>query len=850
MSGPAPAEHHAEHNGPLTGQFSAGSLFADRFRLVREIGAGGMGVVYEARDEKLDRRVALKCAKPGHRNLLPPEVRAAREVSHFNVCKVHDIHLMPTPAGDMEFLSMEFIEGETLSGRIRRAWPLPAAEAKEIAQQICAGLAQAHSQGVIHGDLKSGNVLLAKTKGGGLRAVITDFGLAKFADPDGSNLMSGRGGTIDYMAPELLLGERATVASDVYALGVLFHVMLTGHTPKRIDSGKDVLQRPPVPKAAPGPEATTVTMGPHIDEADWQRQIEELPRPWNHVVKTCLDPKPDRRFTSAGQVAQALAPRRTFLKWSAAAATVVAAGLGYWQWTEPPAGPPVRLAVLPFSMDGNPAAGVSGVALDVADRLSGARRNFSIISPVDAQQNQVDTPEKARTILGATHVLQTRLTGSDGQLNAEVRLIDLESGKAIGTLNSVYQPGDTATLAKALIGTVSVGLNLKSRTPSESVSDAAYPDYIQGLNLLRQDPRRAGDAIPYLERAIALDPRSALPHAALALVEAQRFRNGDGPLWLERAADTVGKAAGINPDSVQVLLSAGDVDQLRGRYEPAIRAFSRAATLDPGNASAWRALTETYQLAGRDEDAIATYRKAVAAQPDGYLPYLYFGNFYFARSQYPQAEEMFRKMTVLAPALASGHMNLGLALIRQGRYQESEQSLLRALDLRPSARLLMNVGGLYYEQERYPEALHFFQESAKQGAPSAVIYRNLGDAYRHLSRPREASDAYRAAQVKSEEEITTNPRAAIAQARLALLSALLGDARRAEYELSRVLSTESGNTAMISDAVKTFEVLKLRDKSIELLQPAPRYLLEELNRQPDLRELQQDRRFQQLMQKR
>src|SRR5438477_2793912 len=102
--------------------------------------------------------------------------------------------------------------------------------------------------------------------------------------------------------------------------------------------------------------------------------------------------------------------------------------------------------------------------------------------------------------------------------------------------------------------------------------------------------------------------------------------------------------------------------------------------------------------------------------------------------------------------------------------------------------LLMNIGGLYYEQEQYSEALHFFQESAKQGGvPSAAIYRNLGDAYRHLSRPREASDAYRAAQIKSEEEITTNPRSALAQARLALLFALLGDARRAEFELSRVL---------------------------------------------------------------
>ena len=845
MSGPAQAEHDAH----LTGQFSAGTLFADRFRVVREIGAGGMGVVYEARDEKLDRRVALKCAKPGHRNLLPPEVRAAREVSHFNVCKVHDIHLMPTPAGEMEFLSMEFIEGETLSSRIRRSGPLHAAEAKDVARQICAGLAQAHSQGVIHGDLKCGNVLLAKTKEGGLRAVITDFGLAKFAYPDGSSVMSGRGGTIDYMAPELLLGERATVASDVYALGVLFHVMLTGHSPKRIDSGKAEVHTPPAPAPAAGPEATTVTMGSQVVEADWQRQIQDLPRPWNHVVKTCLDPKQERRFASAGQVAEALAPRRTFLKWSAAAAIVAAAGLGYWQWTEPPTGPPVRLAVLPFSMEGNPAAGVSGVALDVADRLSGARRNFSIISPLDAQQNQVDTPEKARTILGATHALQTRLTGAEGQLTAEARLIDLESGRAVGTLNSVYQQGDTATLAKALMGTVAVGLNLKSRAPSESVSDAAYPDYIQGLNVLRQDPLNAGDAIPYFEKAIALDRKSALPYAALAAVEVQKFRNGDGPQSLDRAGDAVGKAAGINPDSVQVLVRSGQIDLLRGRYELAIHAFGRATTLDPGNSGAWRALAESYQLAGRDEDAIATYRKAVAAEPGGYSTYLNFGNFYFTRSQYPQAEEMYRKTTALAPDLAAGHMNLGLALKQQGRYQESEQSLLKALDLRPSRLLLMNIGALHYEQEQYPEALHFFQESAKQGAPTAGVYRDLGDAYRHLSRPRDAADAYRAARTKSEEEIATNFRSAPARARLALLSALLGDTRRAEYELSQVLSTESGNTVVISEAVKTFEVLKLRDKSIDLLRSAPRYLLEELSRQPDLRQLQQDRRFQQLMQK-
>ena len=194
-----------------------------------------MGIVFEAIDEKLDRRVALKCAKLGHGHRLPPEARAAREVSHFNVCKVYDLHAAVTDLGDLDFLSMEFIEGQTLSERIYRDGPVPEKEAREIARQICAGLAQAHRQGVIHGDLKCSNVILTRSDGG-LRAVITDFGLARLNQAGGDRFMSpGRGGTLDYMAPELLLSHPASVASDLYALGVLFHHMLTGRTPERID---------------------------------------------------------------------------------------------------------------------------------------------------------------------------------------------------------------------------------------------------------------------------------------------------------------------------------------------------------------------------------------------------------------------------------------------------------------------------------------------------------------------------------------------------------------------------------------------------------------------------------------
>lgn len=309
--------------------FGPGHHLGVRFRIVREAGHGGMGIVYEAMDKELDRRVALKCAKPGHRNRLPPEARAAREVSHFNVCKVHDLHKVSTEFGEMDFLSMEFIEGETLSARIDRDGPLPEREAREIALQICAGLAQAHRQGVIHGDLKCSNIILARAPEGGMRAVITDFGLAKLKYAEGSEVMGVRGGTLDYMAPELFRGEPAAVASDVYALGVLFHAMLTGHTPKRLHS---TLARELVETWNTRSRASTVTLERNIADEDWQRKVEKLPSRWKKVVTRCLAPRAGERFASAEDVSQELTRLATWVKWAAAGAVAAALGAGWLIW--------------------------------------------------------------------------------------------------------------------------------------------------------------------------------------------------------------------------------------------------------------------------------------------------------------------------------------------------------------------------------------------------------------------------------------------------------------------------------------------------------------------------------------
>jgi serine/threonine-protein kinase len=271
--------------------FQPGDLVAERFRIIAEVGHGGMGVVYEAYDERLNRRVALKSAREGFRHWLPPEVRAAREVSHFNVCKVHDLHSTGGAWPEVEFLTMEFIAGETLSERIRRLGPLQQEEAGKIGRQICAGLAAAHRQGVIHGDLKCANILLTKTPGGATRAVITDFGLAALEQAGEQRTIHELAGSLEYMAPELFRREPISVASDLYAVGVILHYMLTGAAPLPIGQ----------PRMAVAEKTITMAhsaLGPYLP-----RQAGGLPGPWRAIVSRCLEPDPAERVRSAEEVA-------------------------------------------------------------------------------------------------------------------------------------------------------------------------------------------------------------------------------------------------------------------------------------------------------------------------------------------------------------------------------------------------------------------------------------------------------------------------------------------------------------------------------------------------------------------
>jgi serine/threonine protein kinase len=188
----------------LARPFKAGDVVAGRFDIVRVIGEGGMGVVYEAFDRRRRLRIAIKAAKPGFQRLLSPELEGALKVRHPNVCLVNEIHTAESAYGDVEFLTMELLEGETLAAYLSKHGKFARSDALDVARQLCAGLAEAHRCGIVHRDLKAANVILCPTANGATRAVITDFGLA-----GGGTSGDVIGGTPGYMAPEVL-GEGVT----------------------------------------------------------------------------------------------------------------------------------------------------------------------------------------------------------------------------------------------------------------------------------------------------------------------------------------------------------------------------------------------------------------------------------------------------------------------------------------------------------------------------------------------------------------------------------------------------------------------------------------------------------------
>ena len=271
-------------SGPQGGRFLPGTVIADRYRVIGIVGRGGMGEVYRADDLKLGQTVALKFLPENladdedRRERLFDEVRAARKVSHPNVCRVWDIG----EADGHQFISMEFVDGEDLASLLRRIGRAPKEKAAQIARQLCAGLAAAHEEGVLHRDMKPANVMID----GRGRVRLTDFGLASIA---GEASGDERAGTPIYMAPELLSGGTPSASTDIYALGLVLYELFTGKRAYKAESLQELLDLQ---------SATSLTSpGSLVDGMD--PAVER-------IILACLNHDPRKRPQTALGVAAAL----------------------------------------------------------------------------------------------------------------------------------------------------------------------------------------------------------------------------------------------------------------------------------------------------------------------------------------------------------------------------------------------------------------------------------------------------------------------------------------------------------------------------------------------------------------
>ncbi len=639
--------------------FAPGNIIAGRYRIVRLLGSGGMGEVYEAEDEELQGHVALKIIRPeiasNPRTLLrfKREIQLARRVTHPNVCRIYDVshHLTQSDSGIADrritFVSMELLHGETLSERLRREGRLSTTDALPIVRQLAAGLAAAHEASIIHRDLKSANVMLvASAAGQPSRVVITDFGLAHQTDAEGSEELAHLTdtgvliGTPHYMAPEQIEEGAISPATDIYAMGVVMYEIVTGRLPF---SGT-------TPMSVAVNRLSTTAPSPRM-------LVPDLDPRWEAVILNCLQRDPAQRYQNAAEVAEALDPSasmpriakgqpahtRRSISWLLVPALVIAAPflVEAWKKLHVPAPAPAAIhakaatdlsaiaprravAVLGFRnlSQRQDAAWLSTAFSELLTSELSAGETLRLASGDQVERMKSDLgftgvepiPQNAlsrvRTQLGSDMLIDGSYLAVGDQIRIDVRLQDVKSGETVGTIS------ETGTAAGLLDLVSRTGSRLRNElgaaplSPAEQAGlRASHPKdaeatrlYVEGLAHLRHFD--ALGARPLFEQAIAREPDYPMTHSALAEALWGLGYESQASQSAEKALDL---SAALGREERLSIEARSDV--MHKQWDKAIEIYRSLFTFYPDELSYGIRLGLTQNAAGKSKDALETVKR-------------------------------------------------------------------------------------------------------------------------------------------------------------------------------------------------------------------------------------------------
>ena len=781
------------------------------YRIVEQIGAGGMGVVFRARDEQLDRDVALKIL-PKLALLSEPARRQFRREA-LSLAKITDPCVaMAFDFGHdngIDYLVTEYVPGLTLEARLA-VRPLPEGDVLQLGKQLASGLEAAHREGVIHRDLKPSNVKV--TPEGRLK--ILDFGLAYLLKTETETAVTAPltdtysdAGTLPYMAPEQIKGQKPDARADVWSAGAVLYEMSTGKRPFGELVGTQliaaIIEQTPVPPRDVNPKIS-----------------EGLER----VILRALQKDPKERYQSAGDLRIDLAnlatgtmpiypkpgPSVKWGRWAIASVAIVLIGAGLW-WKTQRAGPSASeermMAVLPFESVANDAP-TNALGLGLTETVTAKLvqavdgGHLQLVSTRELIAQGVRTSEQARREFGTDLVLEGSLQQDGSRIRITWSLVDPRTHTQIAASTVTGNSDDIFGLQDNLFAEVLEKLPLavdparqQSLRGRPDTKPAAYDFYLRGRGYLEdyQNLDNIESAIGQFGKAIAVDKNYAPAFAAMGMAYTigfqQKNREKD---WLDKAATQCERALAITPQLAEGHACLGNVYYSTGRYDEAVQQFQRALDLDHRSDETLRLLAAAYQKTGNSAAAEEAFRKAVSLRPNYWGVYSAFGTFYYNQARYTSAAEMFRKAIQLAPMNYRGYSNLGGIYISQGQYRQALEPLQRSVTLRPSVESYINLGTAYFYLRRYEDATESLQQALKIDDKDWQNWGNLADTlYQIPARRPEAMNAYRKAIERAKLRLDVNPRDAGILAFTADYYAMLDQDKQARELLTRALELTS-----------------------------------------------------------
>ena len=801
-----------------------------------ELGRGAMGVTYRAVDRVLHRPVALKVIQLGPagthdsrksdrlRERFLREARAAAALRHANVAGIY--HFGASEQADRCFYAMELIEGETLEARVRRDGPLDVSSALEVAHQVCAALVAAADRGLIHRDLKPGNLMLTGGSGkspAGLEVKVIDFGLAKAAANIGEADLTHGGfvGTPAFASPEQFgRGAAVDARSDLYSLGITLWYALTGKVPfvgRSLEELRDDPRRahPPVEQLVhQGVPACVVALVGRVlavDPAGRPASAKELLK----ALENCRE-RPVA--APAPPVAQLrLAVGIVAIMGLAAAAS---AGAWWWTWTHAPAVPMQRavgatppaaeksIAVLPFenlSSDKDNAYFTDGVQDEILTDLAKVA-DLKVIARSSVMQYKSDTPRNLREIaaqLGVAHVLEGSVQRAGNQVRVTAQLIDART-ETHQWADHYDRPLDNvfaiqSEIAQAIAGQLQAQLSPREKSAIDAppTNDLqAFDLYLRAQDLFRslgdilQGAGKLPEAILTLKEALARDPKFLKAWCLLACIHGDLYWQGADhtPARLEQYNAAVQAAVRLQPEAGETHLALADYYYHGYRdYDRATAELELARHTLPNAAPIYEYTGYILRRQGRWAESMRNLKQALALDPRNAELLVQTGDSFQEMHQYADAERTYQRAVDIRPLDPSARLNLAqLALYARADIKPFQTLLPELLAEDPSVAPDVDdpVAALC---ERTPAAAaRTLSHMRPDGVPSygvviprayweGVVARCEGDAPR-------ARTAFTAARPEVAKMVAAQPNVGIFSSLLGLIDAGLGHKEEAIRE--------------------------------------------------------------------